>query len=223
MKFQIDYSKEKFKNRDVIVDNVKGLLTILFMLVHVTRNLPRTFTLSEWFYHSDPVLIGFWGFNILDLAPVAFYFVIGFVLWDATTRHYSQAGKKAYKNYILRNFTLIGIFLLLVYLQNSVQSVLQSNFKPDAWNYMAGIGFTGILVAPFLTSVFRTKGVLSLILKIVAAVVTLAVYGLLHDVLFKFFGTSSGSGGGIAASFGFVSTVILAGVMKDLEKKGILA
>ncbi|MDR2090469.1 MAG: hypothetical protein LBP62_02310 [Clostridiales bacterium] len=226
MRFKHDETKMlKIKSRDAVVDNVKGLLVLLYAFVHIMRNLPYVdgFNLgaaaNNLFYHSPPVAVGWWGFNVLDLAPIAFYFLIGFVMYQSFQKHYDAVGRGAYRMQFLRNLTVMGLFLLEVYIENS----LVKTGSPAPWSYMVGIGFTGILTIPFLTPVFRKTGLAGALIKFGAAAAVLVVYALLHDALFGLVGGKSGHGGGAAASFGFAAVVLFAAGVKDISKLGIKA
>jgi hypothetical protein len=223
MKFKQDDTKTlRIKGRDAVVDNAKGLLVLLFVFVHVMRNLPFDgFNINEatnhLFEHSPPVAIPWWGFNILDLAPIAFYFLIGFVLYQSFQKHYDATGRSAYRGQFMRNLTVMGLFLLVVYIENA----LMKPSTPSVWSYLVGIGFTGILTIPFLTPIFRKTGIVGALIKFGAAAAVLVVYAFLHDALFGAVGGVSGHGGGAAASVGFVAVVLLAAGIKDISKSGI--
>ncbi|MDR1905849.1 MAG: hypothetical protein LBQ27_02895 [Clostridiales bacterium] len=210
--------EQKIIARDATVDNAKGLLILLYVFVHIMRVLPLTEPLSDWFYHSEPVLINWWGFNLLDLAPIAFYFFIGLVLYQSFIKRAELFGKSAFRQYFIKNLSVMGIFLMILYLQNT----LTKPPVPASWNYFVGIGFTGILTLPFLTSIFRRKTLIGTISKFIAAAVILVLYSVFHDKLFDLFGAASGHGGGAAASFGFVAVVLLAAGVKDLSQKGLI-
>ncbi|MDR1905827.1 MAG: hypothetical protein LBQ27_02785 [Clostridiales bacterium] len=214
-------SKElEIKKRDAVIDNAKGILVLLYAFLHVMRNLrPGEGALPDLFFHSGNginVYLPWWGFNLLDLAPIAFYFFIGFVIYPVFIGHYAKSGKSAYKRQFLKNLSILGLFLFAMYLQNAVTG---ANYT---WLYCAGIGFTGILLMPFLTSVFRNRGILSTALKFAAAVFMLILYSFIKEPLSGMFGAVSWYGGGAITSFGFVAVILLTATVKDISKKGII-
>ncbi|MDR3293326.1 MAG: hypothetical protein LBT20_04385 [Clostridiales bacterium] len=222
---------EKIKGRDVTIDNIKGILVLIFVFIHTMRNINKSFALPEWlFYHSNPVFFKWWGFNWLDLGPIAFYFLIGFVVYAAFEKRRAVEGKAAYKNYFLKNIALVGIMLCLFYIQANALGG-----SPTQWDYITGIGFTGVLLIPFLHP-FISKHTWA---KFAAAALVFAFYFFAHDILFKFLAPPlsagsqqaltdgnlfsvdfyGGSGGGMAASFGFVGVILLVAGIADLAKK----
>ncbi|MDR2090913.1 MAG: hypothetical protein LBP62_04585 [Clostridiales bacterium] len=231
----MNYTKTLEKNqkltlRDQTVDNAKGLLILLFAVEHIFRNLPivggyAAYDLGKWFNHSEPgfPIVPWWGFNISDLAPVAFYALIGFVIYQSFDKHFALAGKKAYKNHFIKNLAVTGLFLFTVFIQNqmTLSGAGETIFVRDlwTWNYLAGVGFTGILMLPFLTPLFRRNGFAGAAAKFAAGAVLLIAYNILHDPLFSFLGAHSGQGGGPAASFGFISVVLFAAGIKDIQGK----
>ncbi|MDR2047047.1 MAG: hypothetical protein LBP79_03985 [Clostridiales bacterium] len=224
MRLKQDETKTlKIKSRDAVVDNVKGLLVLMFAFVHIMRNLRYIdgFDLggvaNNVFYHSPPVAISWWGFNVLDLAPISFYFLIGFVIYRSFQKHYDKIGRGAYRQSLLRNLTVMGLFLLVLYIEN----VLDKSGNPSRWNYLVGIGFTGILTVPFFAPVFRKTGIAGALIKFGAAAAVLVLYSLLHDALFGVVGDRAGHGGGAASSFGFLSVVLFAAGVKDISTLGI--
>jgi hypothetical protein len=227
MQFKTDDTKTlRIKGRDAVVDNAKGLLVLLYAFVHIMRNLVFDgFKLNDYtnnlFGHSNPVAIPWWGFNILDIAPIAFYFLIGFVLYQTFQKKYDAVGKSAYKGQLLRNLTVMGLFLLILYIENTFENTFMGSGEPVLWSYMVGIGFTGILAIPFLTPIFRKTGLVGALIKIGAAVAVLVLYSFIHDALFGIIGDASGHGGGAASSFGFVAVILLAAGVKDISKLGI--
>jgi hypothetical protein len=221
----------KLNSRDPIVDNAKGLLIILFAVVHVFRHLPvvdgvYAYELGKWFNHSEAgfPIVPWWGFNVVDLAPIAFYFLIGLVVYQAFSKNLSVVGKSAYKGYFIKNLAVMGLFLFMNFLQN--QPALGGGNPFWTWSYFVGIGFTGILMLPFLTPFFR-KAPLGTAAKFAAGVVILVLYNLFHEPLFQFLGVhtglhvgaDAGMGNGAAASFGFVAVVLFAAGIKDIQDK----
>jgi hypothetical protein len=222
----------KLTSRDPIVDNAKGLLIILFAVVHVFRNLPiDDFELvRKWFYHSEwPhfTVVPWWGFNVIDLAPVAFYFLIGLVVYQAFAKNLSVVGKSAYKGYFLKNLAVMGLFFFANFLQN--QPAFGGGNPFWTWSYFVGIGFTGILMLPFLTPFFRKTSLLGIAAKFAAGAAVLVLYHFIHAPLFEFLGVhtgmhigaDAGMGNGAAASFGFISVVLFAAGLKDLQGKAL--
>ncbi|MDR3264196.1 MAG: hypothetical protein LBT30_07810 [Clostridiales bacterium] len=206
---------QRIKGRNVTIDNAKGLLVLLFMIVHAVRSIPKNFPLSDWFYHSPPALIKWWGFNLLDLAPVAFFFFIGFVVYDAFEKRYLHSGRAAYREFFLKNMAIMGLFLCLIFVQNNLSG------GTTQWAYFVSIGFTGFLMLPFLHPRIRK----STAAKFICAAAVFVFYYFMRGLLFKFLAPAPGnegygnSGGGPAACFGFLGVVLLAAGLGDIAKK----
>ena len=209
---ELTQNKDKLGKRDAVIDNAKGLLVLAFMVVHVLRNMPKTFVLSDWFYHSEPILISWWGFNILDLAPIAFFFFIGFVAYPAFENNLKTIGKAAYRAYFTRNLAVVGLFMCVAYFE--VRIVGSGTY----WSYLVSIGFTGVLLTPFLTRLFRKNAYI----KLIAGAAVLTLYFFLRPKLLELVGTYSGYGGGPAACVGFLGVVLITAGISQIAKKGIV-
>ncbi|MDR2047048.1 MAG: hypothetical protein LBP79_03990 [Clostridiales bacterium] len=216
---------EKIGARNALIDNVKGLVVLLYMIDHAILHMPKAdgYAASKWWGHSNPVLIPSWGFNIIDLGPILFFFVIGFVFFSSFMKKYERDGRAAYKQVILRNLAFMGLFLGSMYFAGAVD-------KPaDLWNTVPSIGFACLLTVPFLVPRISQSAVL----KVVCGGGVLLFYHFFHDQLFGFlanipFNAEDGTvdnlvhAGGMAGCVGYVGIILLSGAIADVSKKGIV-
>jgi hypothetical protein len=109
----------------------------------------------------------------------------------------------------MRNAAIIGIFTVLTY----IRSKGLGGSVPD-WETVQSIGFTGLLLIPFMFSFIRRNTWIRLALGVVVL------------VLFQTFRAQisilDGYQGGIGACVGYLGIVLLASVMGDLAEKGFL-
>jgi hypothetical protein len=217
----------KFKDRVALVDNVKGLLVIIFALsqtmIHInasvggdTLRYSLPFGIGEWFWHSGDVdlsVIPFWryfGFSMLDMGPIAFFFVIGVVMfWSFERRAPIDGVKTTLKRFFMRNAAIVGIFLSF--------TIISGLFVNSSWNWgtIPSIGFTGMLLTPFVAiPPLRKKWWV----KAIAGAAILAAYYYGFAAMQNFKGTE----GGPTACIGYAAAVLLAAALGDLQRKGIL-
>ncbi|MDR3264197.1 MAG: hypothetical protein LBT30_07815 [Clostridiales bacterium] len=207
----------KISERNVLIDNFKGVLTLLYMAVHVIIHMDKTadFTVPAWVGHSNPVVIAAWGFNPIDLGPILFFFVIGFVLFDSFNTGYAKIGAAAYKRVFIRNAAFLGVFLGLMF----IAGLIGGETSIATWNTVPSIGFTGLLAVPFL-SPRLTKSAWG---KLACAAAVTVFYYFARDVLFKYLAAQKEAhAGGMAACVGYLGIVLLAGFIRDISKKGFL-
>ncbi|MDR2090468.1 MAG: hypothetical protein LBP62_02305 [Clostridiales bacterium] len=215
---------KKIGTRNALVDNVKGLVVLLYMVDHAILHMPKDgYAASPWWGHSNPVLIPSWGFNIIDLGPILFFFVIGLVYFSSFLRKYETDGRAAYKQAVSRNLAFMGLFLGLMYFTGAVE-------KPAAlWNTVPSIGFASLLAVPFLIPQISKSAVW----KGVLGVGVLMFYHFFHEKLFALFAYipfehQSGEvenlvhAGGMAACVGYLGIILLSGAIADVSKKGII-
>ncbi|MDR1905850.1 MAG: hypothetical protein LBQ27_02900 [Clostridiales bacterium] len=214
---------QKIGARNALIDNVKGLVVLLYMVDHMLIHMPKDgFHTPAWANHSNPVLIPSWGFNIIDLGPILFFFVIGFVFFSSFIKKYEREGRAAYKQVFLRNTAFMGVFLGLFYFAGA--------FDPpaSAWNTVPSIGFASLLVIPFLTPRIAK----SPILKTLFAIGILLFYHFNQDSLFELLAyipvntngviENTAYAGGMAACIGYAAVILLSGAIADVSKKGII-
>jgi hypothetical protein len=219
----------KIKDRVSLIDNVKGLLVIIFLLSQLMiqlngivggNALKEQLPLPVWFWHGfDVTGIPFWqyfGFSFLDLGPIAFFFVIGVVVfWSFEKRVPRDGVKPTLKRFFMRNATIVGVFLPL----NIIASLFQvkTGGMSSSWNWgtIPSIGFTGLLLTPFIaSSLIRRKWWA----KLIAGIGVLLFYYYCFDFIRAFDGTE----GGPAACIGYTAVVLFTAVLGDAQRKGIL-
>jgi hypothetical protein len=176
--------------------------------------------LGAWFWHGGDVAeFPFWnyfGFAFLDLGPIAFFFVIGVVMfWSFEKRVPLDGTKPTLKRYFMRNAAIVGIFLPL----NIIASIFLANngVISSSWNWgtIPSIGFVGMLLTLFIAvPPLRRKWWL----KALAGAAVLAFYYYFYAVLKNFDGTE----GGPMACVGYAAVALLAAALGDLQRKGIL-
>ncbi|MDR3293327.1 MAG: hypothetical protein LBT20_04390, partial [Clostridiales bacterium] len=175
---QNDLRLEKISVRNVLIDNFKGIVVLLYMMSHIIIHMDSVpeFDTPIWLKHSNPIMIPSWGFNPLDLGPIFFYFVMGFVLFSSFLRKYEKIGRAAYKQVFIRNMAFLGVFLGL--------QVAAGGFAPppDLWNTVPSIGFTALLAIPFL----HPRISKSPWIKLILGVAVLVFYHFARDILFKY-------------------------------------
>ncbi|MDR2047352.1 MAG: hypothetical protein LBP79_05605 [Clostridiales bacterium] len=215
----------KFKNRVALIDNVKGLLVIIFLLsqmliqieARAVVDLGAAINLPGWFEHgADVSNIPFWnffGFSFLDMGPISFFFVIGIVVfWAFEKKRPYEKPSASLKKFLGRNATIVGIFLPL----NIIASMflVKSGGLSSSWNWgtIASIGFTGLLLTPFMAvGPLRRRWWI----KVIAGLGVLALYYYCYD----FFKAFDGTEGGPMACVGFTAVVLFVGAIGDLQRK----
>jgi hypothetical protein len=219
----------KFKDRVALIDNVKGLLVIIFMLSQamiqingaIGGNVLRDqIPLGAWFWHGGDIEgIPFWnyfGFAFLDLGPIAFFFVIGVVaFWSFEKRIPYDGAKATLKRFFMRNTAIVGIFLPT----NIIASIFLANngVISSSWNWgtIPSIGFTGMILTLFIAVPQIRRHWWT---KLVVGAGVLAFYHYFYALLKNFNGTE----GGPMACIGYAAAVLLAAALGDLQRKGIL-
>ncbi|MDR3262706.1 MAG: hypothetical protein LBT30_00165 [Clostridiales bacterium] len=217
-------SKEKIlSERNVLLDNVKGLIIVLFLFSQIFIQATNYFELlPDWFVHSyhmndatgivrNASGIPFLNFNFLDLGPVTFFFVIGIIVMTSFGKREAQYGKVAYKNFFLRNLSIVGLFGLILFIGNKIGGFSWS------WNTIMSVGMTGVFLVPFMLPSIRNNTWIRLACGA----------GIL--LLYHFFNTSSAfqvlfaEEGGVSACFGYLGIVLLATVIGDMMRKGVFS
>jgi hypothetical protein len=143
--------KASFKpdERNSLVDNVKGLLVVVFLLAQMAiqsnaavgggDSLMRALGYPAWLWHGvDVSNVPFWnffGFSFLDLGPISFFFVIGVIAFWVIDRRASDKTtlKGALKRHFTHNVTIVGLFLPL----NIIASLFMASAGglSESWNW----------------------------------------------------------------------------------------
>lgn len=201
----IDPSKgDKFLSRIALLDNVRGLIILIYIITQ-TAILYSSF-LPMWLRH-DAGASGIFNTNLgfMDLGPSLFYFIIGLTAVMAFNRRKERLGlRAAYTDFFYRNMTLIAFDAIVTFFINKYM-------YPADWNIIRSIGFTGLLMIPFINSGTKARAAAGLII--------IVFYQCFHD---RIFALMDGHEGGIAACFGFLTVVLFSSVLKDLYDKGLL-
>jgi hypothetical protein len=199
----------KSGQRDGTIDNVRGIAILIYLLGQISQYYKAFF--PAWWGHNageGGSGNGMWFFNIgfLDFGPALFYFLIGLTVIPSFRKSRMLIGRKAYGKLFYRNFTIIGIGLLAVFITNM-------HMWPEDWQHLASIGVTGLFTMPFLKLNTFWRGI--------SSVVILILYQIFRVQLFDFLGGSQGTGsyGGMAACIGFAGAVLLVSVLADLYRK----
>jgi predicted acyltransferase len=196
-----------------LVDNVKGVLVLVYMLWHFFSAVaPDAFDLPVWLSHNltgevlAPFAVWrFFNFVMMDLGQPAFFFLIGLTLFYAFSRQVERIGKKAATlRFFNRNILIFAVGTLLTFLQN------RTNGEHNDWDLFQGIGFTGILLIPFLCDFIRTRWYL----RGIAGVAIIFIFHLIRPYLL----IMNGAEGGVLSCFGYLGMVLLASVVLDLIK-----
>jgi hypothetical protein len=205
----------KIKNRFALVDNVKGVLVLLFLASHIwSIDLFSSF-IPSWMLHKGNIAeTPFWSFvnfSLMDLGPTAFFFVIGLTIFKAFSSRVEKDGKKAaLHHYVYRNVLVLSGAFCLTFIRGRSEP-----YWRDGWDNIHSIAFTGLLLIPFVYINFiRNNAWLRLLLG--AALLTLFyIYKDKIDVL-------SGNSGGMAGCVGYAGLVLVVSFVGDMSRKGAL-
>ena len=212
--------QDSVDGRDNILDNIRGLVILLYVLAHFAMSLMGGHypTALNHAYRVGEVRSAL-GFNIIDLAPMAFMFFTGAVIYPVFIRKYEKVGKSAYRQHLVRNLALNGLFLLFLTIQDRATRAMTLDIAPyhSLWTFMNDVAVTGIFMTPFLTKPFREKTWT----KFTAGGALILIYAFTRTTLLWYAGTvDAGGGGGIGACVGFTGIVLLvAGIFDLLRKK----
>ncbi|MDR2091114.1 MAG: hypothetical protein LBP62_05625 [Clostridiales bacterium] len=195
------------------MDNVKGLIVFFFIITNIYFNAKLSFKMPEWSIHEGNVVgMPFWGylnFSLMDLGPAAFFFLIGLTVFPVFSKHVERDGTRAaYKQFFMKNMAIVGIFCTLTFIKSKV---LNENFD---WDTIQSVGFTGVLLMPFM-SAFMRKHTLA---RLIAGLGVLVLFHIFHKEIYIFHGYQ----GGLSACVGYLGIVLIASALADAMKKGIL-
>ncbi|MDR3216515.1 MAG: hypothetical protein LBT55_03760 [Clostridiaceae bacterium] len=202
----------RISSRYAIVDNMKGLMVIFYMLAQFMIFIPASFSKHDIVYHSsqtgtDLPFFNFFNMMPLDLGPIAFFFLIGIIMYKVFDRSVEREGKAAYKRFFIKNAAIIGIFSALLFMVNAV-----TNDDMD-WQTVHSIGFTGILLMFTLLPKIRRNAWV----RLAVGVGILALYTVFKSQIDLFTGTQ----GGIAACVGFAGAVLISSFLGDVSRKNL--
>ena len=210
----LDVKKQNINARNAALDNIRGLFILLFIAWHMLFNLLRGLSLFPNFfrhaYIENILSIPWWGFNLIDLAPITFMLFMGLIIYPNFSGKYERVGKRAFRDHLIKNLALNGLFLMFI--------IIADRFRGtnEGWSFMNDVATTGIIMTPFLSRPFRE----STIAKFVAGAALLVVYWLFRAQLLQYLGTGHpGTGGGIGACVGFTGIVLVSAGMSDLARK----
>jgi hypothetical protein len=209
----------KIKGRFGSVDNVRGLLVLLFLAAHTWGMGAFDSFVPRWMVHEGSVagvwLWEFFNFSLMDLGPTAFFFVLGLTAFSAFSVRVARDGKKAAMHrYIHRNVLFLSLCFMMLY----VGAKLNGEAVKD-WDNINGVAFTGLLLAPFVYVDFiREKPWV----RLLSGAAILALYHIFKaqiDVL-------SGHAGGVAACVGYAGFTLIVSFIGDVSRekgrKGVL-
>ncbi|MDR3263851.1 MAG: hypothetical protein LBT30_06030 [Clostridiales bacterium] len=224
-------AKQKIiSERNVLIDNIKGLVVIIFLFSQVFIQSVTTHFLPRWFPHTgrNGGGIDFLNFSLIDLGPVAFFFVIGLVVFGSLSKKIEMNGKSAYRQYFIRNLAIVGLFALFTFVSDKIGNVHYT------WNTLMSVGLTGLLLLPFLNWKIRNNTWL----RLACALVIFVVYYFFNKGFIPIFDDKGAyvigfvnktpfnllyaEEGGISACVGYLGVVLLASVFSDFMRKGLL-
>ncbi|MDR1905700.1 MAG: hypothetical protein LBQ27_02125 [Clostridiales bacterium] len=200
--------------RNVLVDNVKGLIILLFAVTNIYFNATLSFDMPEWAIHTGDIEnIPFWSylnFSLMDFGPAVFFFLIGLTVFPAFSKRVARDGSRAaFKHFFYRNAAIFGIFMAITFLQNKITDGTRD------WDTIQSVGFTGLLLIPFMSTYMRKHTWT----RAVAAAVVLLLFQFFHAQIYMFHGWQ----GGAAACVGYLGIVLVSSVLADAAKKGVTA
>jgi len=204
--------KQNIAARDIILDNIRGLFVLMFIASHAIVGMLGADTPLPLLhaYSVNHIGIAWWGFNLNDLAPVAFMFLLGFIIYPVFERKYERAGKRAFRNHLVRYLALNGISLTAIFIQYRAWGV------NDGWSFICDVATTAIFMTPFLTKPFRE----STALKFIAGAVLVTLYGIFYGPLIQYLGAPDPQqGAGIGACIGYTGIVLVVAGFGDLLRK----
>ncbi|MDR1905948.1 MAG: hypothetical protein LBQ27_03400 [Clostridiales bacterium] len=227
--------------RDGFVDNIRGLVVLLFLMSSVFVNSKGgELALPDFFAHTSAWeiinvgkgIIGIkpFGFGLLDLGPIVFYFLIGVVAFLNINNKARQRGdaKGLYRSFFVRNLAIMGMgtigCAIMILLSNDgtfaepVYSLTAGNVV-YFWSGITAVGFTGVLLTPLVPLVRKTWWA-----KLIASLAILTIYTLIsnNEIFLKFM--AKGIEGGMSACIGFAGALLFVGFLADLMrmKKSII-
>jgi hypothetical protein len=166
--------------------------------------------------NADDLRIAWWGFNLIDLAPIAFMFILGFIIYPTFQGKYERTGKRAFHDHLVKGLALNGVFLLGTFIADRIMAADNPDHVASGWSFMNDVATTAIFMTPFLTKPFRE----STVLKFVAGAVLLTLYGLFRAQINPLLSPAHPTmGGGIGACIGFAGVALFSAGMGDLMRK----
>ncbi|MDR2047360.1 MAG: hypothetical protein LBP79_05645 [Clostridiales bacterium] len=205
--------------RNALVDNVKGLVIIFFIVTNVYFLANLTFKMPEWSIHEGDVngipLWSYLNFSLMDLGPAIFFFLIGLTVFPTFSRHTVRDGSRAaYKRFFMRNMTIVGIFCTITFIKSKLLKEINGATEHD-WDTIQSIGFTGVLLTPFLFGFMRRHAWA----RVLAGLGVLVLFQLFHKEINIFHSYQ----GGLAACVGYLGIVLVSSALGDAMRKGIIA
>ena len=199
--------------RDAILDNIRGLFVLMFLTLHSFWTMDISYEIPLFFRHAetmDQVRIAWWGFNLIDLAPITFIFFMGYIIYSVFIRKYERLGKRAFHDHIVRYLAMNGLFLTAIFFKWRLTG------NNDGWSFMCDVMTTALLLTPFLTRPFRE----STVAKFIAGVALLVIYWLFREPLIQYLGAPKPHlGGGIGPCIGYTGIALLSAGLGDLMRK----
>ncbi|MDR0751475.1 MAG: heparan-alpha-glucosaminide N-acetyltransferase domain-containing protein [Christensenellaceae bacterium] len=202
-----------FNNRIALIDNIRGLLVLAFIFLHVYVD-NTDFRGPEWLVHNGKVadipIMNFANVSVMDFGPTSFFFVIGLTVFLSFSKRIERSGKKAaYSRYLLRNAVLFSACKIILFIKSNVT---EGEFID--WDNISSIAFTGFLLMLFMFDFIRNKPYVRLVL----GAIVLVLYHVLKEPL-QFL---SGAKGGIYGCLGYLGIVLVSSFIVDLARESLL-
>jgi hypothetical protein len=194
------------------IDNVRGIVVLIYMLAHLVSATDSVVEIPQWFGHDGNVeAFAFWrffNFSLMDLGQPIFFSIIGLTCFYAVSRRVErgESVKTAVMHFVQRNCILFTVATLWMFVLTRIEN------RDIDWDILQAIAFTGILVSPFiLIKPVRNAPWLRLLLG--AAVFVL--YQVFYEPLLFLFANE----GGMTACFGYLGIVLVASAIGDYLRK----
>jgi hypothetical protein len=205
-------SQKKEPVRIGFIDNVRGIVVLMYMLSHLVTGINTVVVIPEWFVHGGRVeafpFWSFFNFSFMDLGQPIFLTLIGLTCFYAFNRRLENGesvGKAALRA-VQRNCVLFTAATLWMYVMTRLDG------RDIDWDILHSIAFTGLLVLPFAL-IKPVRKLPSLRLALGAAAFVL--YQIFHEKL----AFLNGNEGGAAACFGYLGIVLVASAVGDYLRK----
>jgi hypothetical protein len=191
------------------VDNAKGVLVLLYIILHIFTMPSTAYTPPGWLAHGGDIVgvpfFSFLNFSFMDLGPTSFYFFIGLTVFKSFSKKVAAMGKKAaYAKSLSRNAILFGISQTILFVKSKI---LGETFE---WDSITSIAFTGVILLAFMSDFIRERAWVRL--SIGAAIL----------ILYNYFKPAlellSAGNGGIKGCIGYTGVVLIASALGDFAQ-----
>ncbi|MDR2090414.1 MAG: hypothetical protein LBP62_02000 [Clostridiales bacterium] len=193
------------------VDNVRGIVVIMYMLAHYAADNPSAVEIPLWFRHGGHGAgSAFWQYfnlSLMDLGQPIFFTLIGLTVFYAFEKRLERGYslKEAAMHAVARNCILFTASAVWTF-------VFVRSFD---WDLLRAVAFTGLLAVPFLL-IKPVRRIPSVRLALGAAIL------LIHHALADKLAFLAANEGGIAACIGFIGIVLIGSAIGDYSRKSPL-